>query len=65
MQVEQVQIVGAEPLKARVHRGEQVLACATGGIRVAGPAQLVAAASPLAATFPELAARLRRAAATR
>ena len=33
--------------------------------RVAGPAQLVAAASTLAATFPELAALLRRAAATR
>ncbi|MFR9804347.1 XRE family transcriptional regulator [Pseudonocardia sp. RS010] len=33
--------------------------------RVAGPTQLVAAASTLAATFPELAALLRRAAAAR
>ncbi|MFC5948310.1 XRE family transcriptional regulator [Pseudonocardia lutea] len=33
--------------------------------RVAGPTQLVAAAAALAATFPELAALLRRAAATR
>ncbi|MCE0766542.1 hypothetical protein LWC35_27085 [Pseudonocardia kujensis] len=46
-------------------RPDPALVAAEALRRVAGPAQLVAAASTLAATFPELAALLRRAAATR
>ncbi|WP_433503329.1 helix-turn-helix domain-containing protein [Pseudonocardia halophobica] len=61
---------GADPRSLRPAprpdpRRDPALLAAEALRRVAGPAQLVAAASTLAATFPELAALLRRAAATR
>lgn len=55
----------ADPGPRPVPRPDPALLAAEALRRVAGPAQLVAAASTLATTFPELAALLRRAAATR
>jgi transcriptional regulator with XRE-family HTH domain len=55
----------ARPVPRPDPRRDPALLAAEALRRVAGPAQLVAAASTLAATFPELAALLRRAAATR
>ncbi|MCE3555056.1 hypothetical protein LWC33_26830 [Pseudonocardia sp. RS11V-5] len=57
---------GIDPRRTRpIPRRDPALLAAEALRRVAGPAQLIAAASTLAATFPELAALLRRAAATR